>query len=214
MEENEKLERNYEGYQQFKEDIPSILETVQSIAKAETQILEELQQVFDDGKELELAPLSEDSETLKLSLVFNIAGLSANTIRKLSHLSGKDFIDLDIEKEFVFDDFESFGEYKNIFYCQMMFIHRLSLDIHHHKALCRLCCKSESSLENLFLDFELEDEYIYIKDKAISGCHLLTLSENDLTSSYFNLSTEQAKTFIEAIEPLKNLHHLAILKTT
>jgi len=207
IEESTKILDIWEAFRE--EKLPTVMQSVQSAAEVEQKLANDLMaQIKKDPSAL--AALSDDqSENPKLSLVFNMAGLTEDVITKLSSVSGEEFLLLTSLRGSDYD--LGFHEQKDLEYCRTM-LDCGQFPYESHKDQCVVCCcETEEELWNL-LDEHSDDIDVSVlnlemlKSHSITGPRALVLTRADMKSP-LNCGTETKITkAIRIVLYLQRLH--------
>ena len=146
-----------------------------------------------------------DDDTVKLTLIFNIFGLSYDIIQKF----GPSLNGIELDKDlfsvcstFDIDDWSIL----DLGYIQMMLRNNL-LPCPKHFLYCPVCrCSTPNELENLLREYHLELDYNLLARKNINGPKFLAIGN----TRWLKLCEEEIDetSFLNAIKQIKKLHYL------
>ena len=196
------LEEQLEGWKKNKEEVPEFTETSSKLKNIEESLSDEVITQLDDSIE-DLSSLCDSSDKTTLSLVLNACGLSSDTILKLSHMDGYDFLRCRIEGEYSYSYFSSFGEFKDLVYChEMLKEHHPFKTIpynnpeneDHHFYACPICYYDADNLYELLKgEYHIEIDEELFKSHNITGSRLLMMTMKDFTGPLFNMTQQKVK---------------------
>ena len=147
---------------------PDMLDYVSMICEVEKLVAEKVEKQVKKDYE-DLSEWKDDPDTVKLTLIFNMFGLSPEIIEKFGpKVNGTDFNQdiFDLCSTCGIDDFTTILD---LGYIQMM-LNRGNLPCRKHFESCPVCCCSTpKDLENLMKEHNLEFDFDLLERKNING---------------------------------------------
>jgi len=191
-------------------EFPALMTSIQRASDVEQKLSSALSKQMRSDPE-ELAALSDkEAETSKLSLVFNLFGLSHETIHSLADVTGEEFMDPGFLMGFESYDELNFNTQKDLAYCHQMFTSgNYCLPEHQENCVVCMCDDSEklwALLEEHEIDINISSlSQEMLASQSINGPRALVLTRKELTSK-LSVDTKQAKEAYKIILYLRRLH--------
>ena len=175
--------------------VSMICETEKIVAdKIEKQVRED----YEDFSEW-----NDDNDSVKLTLIFNIFGISPDIIQKLASVNGNDF-DADIFDVCSANGIDDWDSILDLGYIQMM-LRNNALPCPKHFENCPVCyCSTPKELENLLREHELALDYNLLERKNINGSRFIAIGHTRWIKNCEEKIDEKA--FRKAIQHVKKLH--------
>eukprot|EP00339_Tiarina_fusa_P023355 CAMPEP_0117024486 /NCGR_PEP_ID=MMETSP0472-20121206/18182_1 /TAXON_ID=693140 ORGANISM="Tiarina fusus, Strain LIS" /NCGR_SAMPLE_ID=MMETSP0472 /ASSEMBLY_ACC=CAM_ASM_000603 /LENGTH=363 /DNA_ID=CAMNT_0004730935 /DNA_START=22 /DNA_END=1113 /DNA_ORIENTATION=- len=210
------LQSQITPWEKFREEkLTSFIETTAVYAAAEEKLNHSLDIHLENSSVDELIAL-DDSELMtfrnipqppKISILFNGAGLSHRSIKKLSSVGGEEFSEYEASE--LAQDYDlSFQEKLMVTELKIMFLeNRVPAGIADHKEKCALCSAVTPQEVAYFLqEHEKEFDFNLLEKYDIDGRMFLGLTSRDVRK-YFADSSISAKNLISAVSYAKKQHH-------
>ena len=147
---------------------PDILDYVAMICEVEKLVADKLEKQVKEDYE-DFSEWNDDLDAVKLTLIFNVFGLSPEIIQKLGpEVDGTDFDQdiFDLCSTYGIDDWDTILD---LGYIQMM-LRSSNLPCRNHFETCTVCCCSTpKDLENLMKEHNLEFDFTLLERKNING---------------------------------------------
>ena len=147
---------------------PDMLDYVSMICEVEKLVAEKVEKQVKEDYE-DFSEWNDDPDTAKLTLIFNIFGLSPETIEKFGPgVNGTDFAEeiFDLCSTYGIDDLATILD---LGYIQMM-MRTSNLPCRNHFETCPVCCCSTpKDLENLMKEHNLKFDFDLLERKNING---------------------------------------------
>jgi len=213
MKESTKLLDTWEAFR--KEILPTAMQSVQSAVKVEQKLVADLvEQMRDDPSAL--AALSDvQSDKPKLSLVFNMAGLSEDVIAKLSGVTGEEFVNPpSFRASIPFFDL-TFTDQKDLEYCHFM-MGCGQFPFEDHGDQCVVCCCDTAEKLYDLLEEHSDDVDISVlnlnmlESHSITGPRALVLTRPDMKSLLKKNSIDKVNKVVRIVLYLLKLHRDSI----
>ena len=180
-----------------------VLDYVAMICEVEKFVADKLEKQVKEDYE-NLSEWNDDPEDVKLTLIFNIFGLSPEIIEKFGPgVNGTDFDHeiFDLCSTYGIDDLDTILD---LGYIQMM-LRSNNLPCPKHFETCPVCCSSTpKELENLMKEHNLEFDFELLERKNINGPRFIG---NSLWIKKCGEKIDQ-KLFRKAFQTLKKLHKI------
>ena len=180
---------------------PDVLDYVSMICEVEKLVADKVEKQVKEDYE-DLSEWNDDPDSVKLTLIFNIFGLSPETIGKFGpEVDGAVFDQdiFDLCSTYGIDDWETILD---LGYIQMM-LNRGNLPCRNHFETCPVCCCSTpKDLENLMREHNLEFDFDLLKRKNINGPRFIA---NTLWVKKCGEKIDQ-KLLLKAFRSVKKLH--------
>jgi len=180
---------------------PDVLDYVSMICEVEKLVADKVEKQVKDDYDV-VSEWNDDPDTVKLTLIFNIFGLSPETIEKLGpEVDGAVFDQdiFDLCSTYGIDDWETILD---LGYIQMM-LNRGNLPCRNHFETCPVCCCSTpKDLENLMKEHNLDFDFDLLERKNINGPRFIA---NTLWVKKCGEKIDQ-KLLLKAFRSVKKLH--------
>ena len=182
---------------------PDVLDYVSIICEVEKLVADKLETQVEEDYE-DFSEWNDDPDTVKLTLIFNIFGLSPEIIEKLGPEVNGTVFDQDIFdlcSTYGIDDWETILD---LGYIQMM-LNRGNLPCRNHFETCPVCCCSTSKdLENLMKEHNLKFDFDLLERKNINGPRFIG------NSRWVKICGEKIdqKQYQKAFRTVKKLHKI------
>ena len=181
---------------------PDVLDYVSMICEVEKLVADKVEKQVKDDYE-GFSEWNDDPDTVKLTLTFNIFGLSPVTIEKFSEVDGAVFDQdiFDLCSTYGMDDWETILD---LGYIQMM-LRSNNLPCRNHLKTCTVCCCSTpKELENVMREHKLEFDFDLLERKKINGPRFIA---NTLWVKKCGEKVDQ-KLLLKAFRTVKKLHKI------
>ena len=182
---------------------PDVLDYVSMICEVEKLVADKVEKQVKEDYE-DFSEWNDEPDTVKLTLIFNIFGLSPETIEKF----GPEVNGLVFDQE-IFDLCSTYGidDWDTILdlgYIQMM-MRNSNLPCRKHFETCPVCCCSTpKDLENLMKEHSLEFDFDLLERKNINGPRFIS---NNRWVKKCGEKIDQ-KLFLKAFKTVKKLHKI------
>jgi len=180
---------------------PDVLDYVSMICEVEKLVADKVGKQFKKDYE-DFSEWNNDPDTVKLTLIFNIFGLSPEIIEKFGpEVNGMVFAEeiFDLCSTHGIDDLATILD---LGYIQMM-LRTNNLPCRNHFETCPVCCCSTpKDLENLMREHELDFDFDLLERKNINGPRFIG------NSRWVKICGERIdqKLFLKAFKTVKKLH--------
>jgi len=182
---------------------PDVLDYVSMICDVEKLVADKVEKQLKEDYE-GFSEWNDDLDAVKLTLTFNIFGLSPETIEKFGpEVDGAVFDQeiFDLCSTYGIDDL---GTILDLGYIQMM-LRSNNLPCRNHFETCPVCCCSTpKDLENLMKEHNLEFDFTLLERKNINGPRFIS---NTLWVKKCGEKIDQ-KLFLKAFRSVKKLHKI------
>ena len=182
---------------------PDVLDYVSMICEVEKLVADKVEKQVKEDYE-DFSEWNDDPDTVKLTLIFNIFGLSPETIEKFGpEVNGMIFAEeiFDLCSTYGIDDWDTILD---LGYIQMM-LRTNNLPCRNHFETCTVCCCSTpKDLENLMKEHSLEFDFDLLERKNINGPRFIS---NNRWVKKCGEKIDQ-KLFLKAFTRVKKLHKI------
>ena len=182
---------------------PDVLDYVSMICEAEKSVADKLEKQVKEDYE-GFTEWNDDPDTVKLTLIFNIFGLSPEIIEKFGlEVNGTDF-DQEIFDLCSTHGIDDLATILDLGYIQMM-LRTNNLPCRNHFETCSVCCCSTpKDLENLMKEHNLEFDFDLLERKNINGPRFIG------NSRWVKICGENIdqKLYRKAFQTVKKLHKI------
>ena len=180
-----------------------VLDYVTMICEVEKLVADKLEKQVKEDYE-DFSEWNDDLDTVKLTLIFNVFGLSPEIIQKLGpEVNGTDFDQeiFELCSTYGIDDLDTILD---LGYIQMM-LRSTNLPCRNHFETCTVCCCSTpTDLENLMKEHKLDFDFTLLERKNINGPRFIA---NTLWVKKCGEKIDQ-KQFRKAFQTVKKLHKI------
>ena len=180
-----------------------VLDYVTMICEVEKLVADKVEKQVKEDYE-DFSEWNDDPDTVKLTLIFNIFGLSPETIEKFGpEVNGMIFAEeiFDLCSTYGIDDWDTILD---LGYIQMM-LRTNNLPCRNHFETCTVCCCSTpKDLENLMKEHSLEFDFDLLERKNINGPRFIS---NNRWVKKCGEKIDQ-KLFLKAFTRVKKLHKI------
>ena len=182
---------------------PDVLDYVSMICEVEKLVADKVEKQVKDDYDV-VSEWNDDPDSVKLTLIFNIFGLSPETIEKLGpEVDGAVFDQdiFDLCSIYGIDDWETILD---LGYIQMIWRSN-NLPCRNHFETCPICCCSTpKDLENLMREHNLDFDFDLLERKNINGPRFIA---NTLWVKKCGEKVDQ-KLLLKAFRTMKKLHKI------
>ena len=182
---------------------PDVLDYISMISEVEKLVADKLEKQVKEDYE-DFSEWNDDPDTVKLTLIFNIFGLSPETIEKFGPEVDGSVFDQDIFdlcSNYCIDDL---GTILDLGYIQMM-LRSNNLPCRNHFETCPVCCSSTPmDLENLMKEHNLDFDFDLLRRKNINGPRFIGNTRWVKTCG----EKIDQKLFLKAFRTVKKLHKI------
>ena len=182
---------------------PDVLDYVSVICDVEKLVADKVEKQVKEDYE-GFSEWNDDPDTVKLALIFNIFGLSPETIEKFGPEVDGAVFDQEIFDLCATYGMDDLGTILDLGYIQMM-LRSSNLPCRNHFETCPVCCCSTpKDIENLMREHNLEFDFDLLERKKINGPRFIA---NTLWVKKCGEKVDQ-KLLLKAFRTVKKLHKI------